>query len=173
MAYRISPDFRLGDYPQEVGRLWRSRNEEPPEEVFDYLPDWMALEQTSLDDLIDLQRVIPQVLETMTKREQKLLWCRFWAEYTLDEVGTVFSLTKERIRQIEAKALRKLKHPSRSDLMLPFVDICPIKIRREKERAEQHQRWLKEYDEKRMLEWYTKYMEDRLIKQLLELRENT
>ena len=170
---RISLEGRLHDYHPDIGRLWRNRDDEPEQEVFERQPAWMHTEPTDRDDLIDLQRVVPQILETITNREQKLLWCRLWADYTLDETGMVFGVTKERIRQIEAKALRKLKHPSRSDLLLPFANICPVKIRKENERVKEYQRWWKEQHEKEMLERHIKYMENRLIKTLLELRENT
>lgn len=169
MAYRISPDFRLSDYPQEVSRLWRSRDDEPTQEVFERFPMWMNPPYEDRDTRIDLERLFPAILETLTMREQKLLWCRFWADYTLDETGMVFGVTKERIRQIEAKAIRKLKHPTRSDALRIFVDFHAIKIQREKEEHKLE----KEYQEKQMLKRHIQYMENRLIEKLLKLRENT
>ncbi len=66
------------------------------------------------------------VLRTLTPREEKVLRMRFGigekSDHTLEEVGRDFSVTRERIRQIEAKALRKLRHPSRSRKLKSFVD---------------------------------------------------
>ena len=173
MAYRISPDFRLGDYPHEVGRLWRSRNDEPEQQVFDRLPRWMNPQHEDRDTRIDLERLIPAILETMTHREQALLWCRFWGDYTLDEVGMCFGVTRERVRQIEAKAIRRLKHPSRSDKLSTLVEYCPIKMRQEREEAEIMEKWWKEKGEKEMEERHAKYMENRLIEKLLALKDPT
>jgi RNA polymerase primary sigma factor len=67
-----------------------------------------------------------RVLTTLTPREEKVLRMRFGigekADHTLEEVGRDFSVTRERIRQIEAKALRKLRHPSRSRKLKSFMD---------------------------------------------------
>ena len=93
MTRRITPEGRLHDYHPDVGKLWRNRDDEPEQEVFERQPAWMQTEPTDRDDLIDLQRVVPQILETITNREQKLLWCRLWADYTLDETGMVFTHT--------------------------------------------------------------------------------
>ena len=66
------------------------------------------------------------MLATLTPREEKILRMRFGigekSEHTLEEVGDDFSVTRERIRQIEAKALRKLRHPSRGKALRAFVD---------------------------------------------------
>ena len=66
------------------------------------------------------------VLATLTPREEKVLRMRFGigekSDHTLEEVGRDFSVTRERIRQIEAKALRKLRHPSRAKKLKSFVD---------------------------------------------------
>ncbi len=66
------------------------------------------------------------MLETLTPREDRILRMRFGigtnTDHTLKEVGQQFSLTRERIRQIEARALRKLKHPSRSRRLRSFLD---------------------------------------------------
>ena len=67
-----------------------------------------------------------EVLKTLTPREEKVLKMRFGidvaSEHTLEEVGKDFSVTRERIRQIEVKALRKLRHPSRSKRLLAFFE---------------------------------------------------
>ena len=175
---RISLEGRLHDYDPEVGRIWRSRNEEPEQEVFGRFPMWMNPPHEDRDTRIDLKRLFPAALETLTNREQKLLWCRFWADYTLDEVGLCFGVTRERIRQIEAKALRRLRHPSRSGALHDLMEYCPRKKRleeleKEKQEQEALNKWNKAYREAEMLARHTRYMENRLIKKLLELRENT
>jgi RNA polymerase primary sigma factor len=74
----------------------------------------------------DLRETTTLVLASLTPREERILRMRFGigmnAEHTLEEVGQKFSVTRERIRQIEAKALRKLKHPSRSRMLRSFLD---------------------------------------------------
>ncbi len=73
-----------------------------------------------------LRDVVKDILDSLTPREAKVLRMRFGIEmstdHTLEEVGKQFDVTRERIRQIEAKALRKLKHPSRSDRLRSFID---------------------------------------------------
>ena len=73
-----------------------------------------------------MRNVIKEVLDSLTPREAKVLRMRFGIEmntdHTLEEVGKQFDVTRERIRQIEAKALRKLRHPSRSEKLRSFLD---------------------------------------------------
>ncbi|NDB15097.1 MAG: sigma-70 family RNA polymerase sigma factor, partial [Betaproteobacteria bacterium] len=73
-----------------------------------------------------LCRATREVLEGLTPREAKVLRMRFGidmnTDHTLEEVGKQFDVTRERIRQIEAKALRKLRHPSRSDKLKSFLE---------------------------------------------------
>jgi RNA polymerase primary sigma factor len=73
-----------------------------------------------------LADVTKEVLDSLTPREAKVLRMRFGIEmstdHTLEEVGKQFDVTRERIRQIEAKALRKLRHPSRSDKLKSFLE---------------------------------------------------
>ena len=73
-----------------------------------------------------LKEQLGEVLKTLTPREEKVLRLRFGLEdgrsRTLEEVGKEFNVTRERIRQIEAKALRKLRHPSRSKKLKDFLD---------------------------------------------------
>jgi len=158
---RITPEGRLADFHPEVGKLWRSRHEEPEQEVFKRLPPWMALESDDIDNKIDLERLIPKTLEQLTDKEKACLWFRFWDDRTLHDVGVFFRVSKERVRQIEARALRKLRHPSRSDRLYPFIDRCPIEQRKQKEEAEKHRKWANEW------------REDKLIEKLLALRETT
>ena len=73
-----------------------------------------------------LHNVTKDILDSLTAREAKVLRMRFGIEmntdHTLEEVGKQFDVTRERIRQIEAKALRKLRHPSRSEKLKSFLD---------------------------------------------------
>ena len=73
-----------------------------------------------------LKQATDDILESLTEREAKVLQMRFGigmnTDHTLEEVGKQFDVTRERIRQIEAKALRKLRHPSRSDHLKSFLD---------------------------------------------------
>ena len=73
----------------------------------------------------DLEAQTGKVLASLTEREEKVLRMRFGigikSDHTLEEVGQEFGVTRERIRQIEAKALRKLRHPSRSKRLKTFV----------------------------------------------------
>ncbi|MCL4744283.1 MAG: sigma-70 family RNA polymerase sigma factor, partial [Burkholderiaceae bacterium] len=73
-----------------------------------------------------MRGVVKEVLDSLTPREAKVLRMRFGVEmstdHTLEEVGKQFDVTRERIRQIEAKALRKLRHPSRSDKLKSFLE---------------------------------------------------
>ena len=75
---------------------------------------------------LDLKEQMARILKTLTPREERILRMRFGledgSEHTLEEVGQVFAVTRERIRQIEAKALRKLRHPSRSRRFRIFLD---------------------------------------------------
>ena len=73
-----------------------------------------------------LKETTTDVLTALTEREAKVLRMRFGidmnTDHTLEEVGRQFSVTRERIRQIEAKALRKLRHPARSEQLRSFID---------------------------------------------------
>ena len=75
---------------------------------------------------LNLREQTEAVLKTLTPREEKVIKMRFGvgdgSEHTLEEVGQNFAVTRERIRQIEAKALRKLRHPSRSHRLRAFLE---------------------------------------------------
>jgi RNA polymerase primary sigma factor len=95
-----------------------------------YLKDFIEDENeyTPMDAVVndDLKEKVREVLKTLTPREEKVLKMRFGidvaSEHTLEEVGKDFSVTRERIRQIEVKALRKLRHPSRSRKLQTFLE---------------------------------------------------
>jgi RNA polymerase primary sigma factor len=95
-----------------------------------YLKDFIEDENeySPVDAVIneDLKEKVREVLKTLTPREEKVLKMRFGidvaSEHTLEEVGKDFSVTRERIRQIEVKALRKLRHPSRSKRLMTFFE---------------------------------------------------
>jgi RNA polymerase primary sigma factor len=74
----------------------------------------------------NLRETTTRVLASLTPREERIVRMRFGigmnSDHTLEEVGQQFAVTRERIRQIEAKALRKLKHPSRSKVLRSFLD---------------------------------------------------
>jgi RNA polymerase primary sigma factor len=74
----------------------------------------------------NLRETTTRVLASLSAREERIVRMRFGigvnSDHTLEEVGQQFSVTRERIRQIEAKALRKLKHPSRSKVLRSFLD---------------------------------------------------
>jgi RNA polymerase primary sigma factor len=92
----------------------------------DFIEDTATLAPADAAMYSSLREVTAEVLDTLTPREAKVLRMRFGIEmntdHTLEEVGKQFDVTRERIRQIEAKALRKLRHPTRSDKLRSFVD---------------------------------------------------
>jgi RNA polymerase primary sigma factor len=92
----------------------------------DFIPDTTSLSPAESTVNKNLGSTTRKVLATLTPREEKVLRMRFGigekSDHTLEEVGQDFDVTRERIRQIEAKALRKLRHPSRAKLLKTFVD---------------------------------------------------
>ncbi len=100
--------------------------EEEDSHLGDFIPDDDAPAPADAASLILLKEQLSEVLSTLTEREEKVLRLRFGLEdgrsRTLEEVGKEFDVTRERIRQIEAKALRKLRHPSRSKKVKDFLD---------------------------------------------------
>src|SRR3954454_620903 len=92
----------------------------------DFIEDQSTLAPSDAAPFASLRDVTKEVLDTLTPREAKVLRMRFGIEmstdHTLEEVGKQFDVTRERIRQIEAKALRKLRHPSRSERLKSFLD---------------------------------------------------
>ena len=126
-GYRNDED--LPELP--VGSVYDS--EEPPPD-----PDEVVARN-------EMHRVVAEILDGLTRREAQVLRMRFGidldADLTLEEVGGKFDVTRERIRQIEAKALRKLKHPSRRDVLVQFV--CPDSIRTTADRQREREEALK------------------------------
>ena len=100
--------------------------EEEDSHLGDFIPDEDASEPAEAASFTLLKEQLVEVLSTLTPREEKVLKLRFGIEdgrtRTLEEVGKEFNVTRERIRQIEAKALRKLRHPSRSKKLKDFLN---------------------------------------------------
>ncbi|MFA7387832.1 MAG: sigma-70 family RNA polymerase sigma factor, partial [Thiohalobacteraceae bacterium] len=93
----------------------------------DFIEDTNVMSPIDNTTDINLSETVRDVLAGLTPREAKVLRMRFGidmnTDHTLEEVGKQFDVTRERIRQIEAKALRKLRHPSRSEQLRSFLDI--------------------------------------------------
>ena len=100
--------------------------EEEDSHLRDFIEDKKILSPSEAVIRLNLSEQTQRVLSTLTPREEKVLRMRFGigerADHTLEEVGRDFDVTRERIRQIEAKALRKLRHPSRSKRLKSFVE---------------------------------------------------
>ena len=110
---------------QEPVSLETPIGEEEDSHLGDFIPDEAASEPSEAASFTLLKEQLVDVLSTLTPREEKVLKLRFGIEdgrtRTLEEVGKEFNVTRERIRQIEAKALRKLRHPSRSKKLKDFL----------------------------------------------------
>ncbi len=111
---------------QEPVSLETPIGEEEDSHLGDFIPDDEAPAPADAASMLLLKEQLGEVLKTLTAREAKVLSLRFGLEdghpRTLEEVGREFNVTRERIRQIEAKALRKLRHPSRSKKLKDFLD---------------------------------------------------
>ena len=111
---------------QEPVSLETPIGEEEDSHLVDFIEDEDAPAPASAAAYIMLREQLDSVLDTLTNREKRILELRFGIEdgrsRTLEEVGKEFDVTRERIRQIEAKALRKLRHPSRSNKLRDFLD---------------------------------------------------
>lgn len=111
---------------QEPVSLETPIGEEEDSHLGDFIPDDDALAPAEAAAFTMLKEQLINVLDTLTPREEKVLRLRFGLDdgraRTLEEVGKEFNVTRERIRQIEAKALRKLRHPSRSKKLKDYLD---------------------------------------------------
>ena len=111
---------------QEPVSLETPIGEEEDSHLGDFIPDDEAQAPAEVAAFTMLKEQLIDVLDTLTPREEKVLRLRFGLDdgrsRTLEEVGKEFSVTRERIRQIEAKALRKLRHPSRSKKLKDYLD---------------------------------------------------
>ncbi len=111
---------------QEPVSLETPIGEEEDSHLGDFIEDVEAPAPAEAASHTLLKEQLSEVLQTLTPREEKVLRLRFGLEdgrsRTLEEVGKEFNVTRERIRQIEAKALRKLRHPSRSKRLKDFLD---------------------------------------------------
>jgi RNA polymerase primary sigma factor len=111
---------------QEPISLETPIGEEEDSHLGDFIEDRQAVSPSEAVISVNLKEYTSQVLRTLTPREERVIKMRFGledgSEHTLEEVGQSFQVTRERIRQIEAKALRKLRHPSRSRRLKAFVD---------------------------------------------------
>ncbi|MGH9466611.1 MAG: RNA polymerase sigma factor RpoD [Terriglobales bacterium] len=111
---------------QEPISLETPIGEEEDSHLGDFIEDRAVISPSDAVINVNLKEQTSQVLKTLTPREEKVVKMRFGlddgSEHTLEEVGQSFAVTRERIRQIEAKALRKLRHPSRSRKLRAFVE---------------------------------------------------
>jgi len=111
---------------QEPISLETPIGEEEDSHLGDFIEDRSAVSPSEAVINLDLKEQTESVLKTLTPREEKVIKMRFGvgdgSEHTLEEVGQNFAVTRERIRQIEAKALRKLRHPSRSRKLRAFLE---------------------------------------------------
>ena len=111
---------------QEPISLETPIGEEEDSHLGDFIEDRQVVSPSDAVINLNLKEQTDQVLKTLTPREEKVIKMRFGvgdgSEHTLEEVGQSFAVTRERIRQIEAKALRKLRHPSRSRKLRAFLE---------------------------------------------------
>jgi RNA polymerase primary sigma factor len=111
---------------QEPISLETPIGEEEDSHLGDFIEDRSAVSPAENVISLNLKEMTDQLLKTLTPREERVIKMRFGigdgAEHTLEEVGQSFAVTRERIRQIEAKALRKLRHPSRSRKLKAFLE---------------------------------------------------
>ncbi len=117
---------------QEPISLETPIGEEEDSHLGDFIEDRQVISPIDAVIVANLKEQTRRTLKTLTPREEQVLRMRFGvgdgSEHTLEEVGKSFNVTRERIRQIESKALRKLRHPSRAKKLRPFVDVGSKKI---------------------------------------------
>ena len=120
---RVTEIFRIAPEPLS---LETPIGEEENSHLGDFIEDQDAVSPADAASTLVLREQLESVLDTLTDRERDVLKLRFGLDdgyqRTLEEVGHIFKVTRERIRQIEAKALKKLKHPSRSRKLRDYLD---------------------------------------------------
>jgi RNA polymerase primary sigma factor len=126
MEMPVSKVRKIMKIAQEPISLETPIGEEEDSHLGDFIEDRTAVSPIDHVIVSNLKEQTSRVLRTLTPREEQVLKMRFGvgdgSEHTLEEVGRSFNVTRERIRQIESKALRKLRHPSRSKRLRPFLD---------------------------------------------------
>lgn len=129
MDFPVSKVRKILKIAQEPISLETPIGEEEDSHLGDFIEDRAIISPAEAVININLKEQTESVLKTLTPREEQVIKMRFGlgdgSEHTLEEVGQRFSVTRERIRQIEAKALRKLRHPSRSRLLKAFLESSP------------------------------------------------
>jgi RNA polymerase primary sigma factor len=112
---------------QEPISLDRPIGEDEDSNLGDFIEDTRVVSPAASAAFVMLQEQLSNVLSTLTRREEKVIRLRFGlgdgCPRTLEEVGSIFNVTRERVRQIEAKALRKLKHPSRARKLTGYIEL--------------------------------------------------
>jgi RNA polymerase primary sigma factor len=126
MDFPVSKVRKILKIAQEPISLETPIGEEEDSHLGDFIEDRGVISPAEAVININLKEQTESVLKTLTPREEQVIKMRFGlgdgSEHTLEEVGQRFSVTRERIRQIEAKALRKLRHPSRSRMLMAFLE---------------------------------------------------
>ena len=126
MDFPVSKVRKILKIAQEPISLETPIGEEEDSHLGDFIEDRGVMSPAEAVININLKEQTESVLKTLTPREEQVIKMRFGlgdgSEHTLEEVGQRFSVTRERIRQIEAKALRKLRHPSRSRMLMAFLE---------------------------------------------------
>ena len=126
MGISVARVHEIMKIAQEPVSLETPIGEEEDSHLGDFIEDEAALDPADAASMMLLKEQISEVLKTLAPREAEVLRLRFGLEdgrsRTLEEVGQSFGVTRERIRQIEAKALRKLRHPSRSKVLRDFLE---------------------------------------------------
>ena len=126
MDIAVSKVRKILKIAQEPISLETPIGEEEDSHLGDFIEDKAVVSPSDAVINLNLKEQTSSVLKTLTPREEKVIKMRFGlddgSEHTLEEVGQSFAVTRERIRQIEAKALRKLRHPSRSHRLRAFLD---------------------------------------------------
>ncbi len=127
MEMPVSKVRKIMKISQEPISLETPIGEEEDSHLGDFIEDTSSLSPIETVIMQSLKEHTDHVLKSLTPREEQVLKLRFGigdgTEHTLEEVGRTFNVTRERIRQIESKALRKLRHPARAQLLKPFADM--------------------------------------------------